>query len=1289
MSKSKLHASVSSVLLLAMAATVPAVVYAEKDNDDAGARRQAMDEWYNESYGNRESNTEAHAHGHGKPLWTPQYERFMRDAAARERSRYASTLPQSNTSNAISPNVAAVASGTTWTNIGPTKATYEENGGTLNVTDSGRVNAIVTDPANTNIVYLGTSGGGVWKTTDGGTTWAAKTETLGALAVGSLAMDPNSSSTLYLGLGDPFDGTGVGMSKTTDGGNTWSNPVLLGNSAKIPATLVSPSNSTIVLAGTDAGLYRSTNSGASFTKITLATGQSVDPYVWSIAWGGGTNFVLTLEANHAATTGTTDGQIWRSTDSGATWTKATGVTDSLGVGRMTVASAPSNRAVMYAEAAVPNAATPANDLANIFKSTDGGATWTGIAKSGTTYKNYTNTNSESSSLKTLLGGQSWYNQTVVVSNTDANVAYFGGQLLLAKTTDGGSTFSQKSNWLAQFSLPYVHADFHGSHIAANGDLYVGTDGGVFKSTDAGATFTYTLNIGIASHLVYQVGSSIQNRNAVIVGLQDNGTRVRESNTSVFNQEIGGDGFGCDINRSNASQMLGSLYYTRPYKSTDGGLNFTQACSGITECNNSSTGAFITRIIPAASDTTGNTVYTFASAKVYKSTNYAGSWTAVGSTGMIPSGAIVRNFGVAPSNGSVLGVVGSGGNASISTNGGTSWTAVGTTNLPGNGNSLSWISFDPTNTSIVYIASVAPDSTKTHLWKSTNGGTSWTAIDSAASGFPNGVPVNSLQPDPTNGQYLYAGTHLGVYRSTDGGATWARFGTGMPLVNVTSLYIAPDASLVRAATFGRSVWELIPAANANPVAGFSFTTSNLVANFTDSSTDSDGTIASRSWNFGDSTTSTATNPSHTYSAAGTYSVTLTVTDNGGATNSLTKSVTVSSAPNVPPTANFSFVTSGLTATFTDSSTDSDGTVASRSWNFGDSTTSTATNPSHAYAAAGTYSVTLTATDNSGATNSVTKSVTVTAPANVAPTANFTFTTTSLTANFTNTSTDSDGTIASSSWNFGDGTATSSTTSPSHTYAAAGTYSVALTVTDNGGLTNTKTTSVTVSNSTCGGTVLCNGVAVTGIGVATTGGTVTYTMVVPAGATGLKFVIAGGTGDADMYVKFGAAPTTTVYDCRPYVAGNSETCNIATAQAGTYYVMLRAYSAFTGVSLTGSYTAGTPPGPSFTNNTVMTINDNTTITSNIVVSGVTGAASATLKVPVDITHTYQGDLVVTLIAPNNTQFVLWNRTGGGTDNIKQTFTVNASSVTAPNGTWKLQVSDQAAGDVGTLNSWGLQF
>jgi PKD repeat protein len=190
----------------------------------------------------------------------------------------------------------------------------------------------------------------------------------------------------------------------------------------------------------------------------------------------------------------------------------------------------------------------------------------------------------------------------------------------------------------------------------------------------------------------------------------------------------------------------------------------------------------------------------------------------------------------------------------------------------------------------------------------------------------------------------------------------------------------------------------------------------------------------------------------------------VTDNAGAPGTVTKSVTVTAAPpaNVAPSAVFTSTVSNLALSVDGSgSTDADGTIASYAWDFGDGSTGTGKTASHTYAAAGTFAVKLTVTDNAGAPGTVTRSVTVTAPVNSAPTAAFTSTAANLALSVdASTSTDAEGTIASYAWDFGDGTSGTGKTA-SHTYAAAGTYAVKLTVTDNAGAPGTVTRSVTVT------------------------------------------------------------------------------------------------------------------------------------------------------------------------------------------------------------------------------------
>lgn len=195
---------------------------------------------------------------------------------------------------------------------------------------------------------------------------------------------------------------------------------------------------------------------------------------------------------------------------------------------------------------------------------------------------------------------------------------------------------------------------------------------------------------------------------------------------------------------------------------------------------------------------------------------------------------------------------------------------------------------------------------------------------------------------------------------------------------------------------------------------------------------------------------------------------------------------------------------------------------------------------------------------------------------------------------------------------------------------------------------------------------------------------WTMTVPANASVLRFVTAGGSGDADLYVKFGGKPSTTSYDCRSNRSSNTETCVFPKPQAGTYHVMLRGWGAYAGVSLTGSYS--TVARTVYANEADIAIIDRGTVTSAIAVAGRGGNAPADTQVEVDIHHTYRGDLKVELLAPDGTAYLLHDRTGGSADDLRQIYTVDLSSELI-NGEWKLRVTDLARGDTGQINRWSI--
>jgi hypothetical protein len=750
----------------------------------------------------------------GEP--TPEYLDFKARLAAEEMARVAASR--------MVPAIPG--SSSTWINLGPTaNRTIAE----FPDIDTGRPVDIATHPSNPQILYVAMSGGGVFKCTNadlnaaGDWTWTPITDSLptsgssGNVSLGAMAMNPadGTGNTLYIGLGDAFDATGRGLYRTSNGGTSWSEASGLGNATRTYDIL--PVTASIVLVGTNDGLKRSTDGGATFSPISL--GGSATGLIWSIQGFNATELICTRE--DAGGTGT----LWYSSDAGATWTQATasGLTSP---GRITVAT--SAASASQAWGIYENTGT-GKIQRGLLSTSDKGHSWTFVTAptvSGGLFQGIGNQMGTD-------GSQAFYNHGLAVDPTNANRVFVGSNLALYRTENGGASWDQLTHWYANRHV-YAHADFHTAAWSKTGPstLFIGSDGGLCIVRDpaiasgaiptSGSGSVNSLvtfidnrrNRGLATHLIYNIGSTLasspaDSRYRISLGLQDNGTRVRQDmgsglqNSGTFEDGIGGDGFGTAFHRTNGNLVLGTIYYTQVFRSTDGGTSFSSASSGISESGDGSpTGAPFAPTIALGNTANPDTVYTWVFKKVYKSTNFGSSWTAMNMTGFDTSRSI-RNVTASASDANAVAVVTSGGTGFVTYNGGSSWTQFGT--IPNHGTFMSYVWFDTSSPATLYAASTAVSSSNNHLWKSTNSGATWTAIDGG--GFPAGIPVYVVQNDPTNSSTLLAGTDFGVYRSDNGGSTWSRYGQGLPMVAVRDLYIAPDGSFVRAGTYGRGVWEI--------------------------------------------------------------------------------------------------------------------------------------------------------------------------------------------------------------------------------------------------------------------------------------------------------------------------------------------------------------------------------------------------------------------------------------------------------------------------------------------------
>ena len=626
-----------------------------------------------------------------------------------------------------------------WTSIGPAP------GGLY----SGRVPAIAVHPTDGNTVYIGAADGGVWKTTNGGTSWTPLTDDQPSLASGCLAIDPLNPNVIYWGTGEPYSSIdaygGAGILKSVDGGATWS-VVGLTNEKRITRIAINPANPDILLAATWGGIYRSTNGGMSWTKTsTFSSGWDVaiDPSNPLICYAGASG-------------------VYKSTNGGVSWSQLTnGIPTS--TGRLVLAIASSAPSTVYV--LVSNT--------KFYKSTDAGASWTSLPIASD-----------------LFGSQGWYDITIGVSPTNPDIVLIGG-------IDAYYSFTGGNSWTRIISgqHPDCHSIIFGP--AGTGIVYLGTDGGMNRSSDNGMTFT-RINNNLAITQFYSVGLDYLTPLNIWGGTQDNGLQKSKLAGGLGWWELLGGDYGfavVDYTNSKIAYATQANGFRRRIQLEiyDGMQSNVAINNGITE-----NGAWLTPII-IHPDTIA-ILYT-ATTKIYRTTNQGDLWATT--TTSFPWGSsLIRQLAIPRTSSQTL-YASPGSTLYKSIDAGVTWSNV-STGLPGR--TITSIVPHQTIPSRVYLT--VSGSGTGHIFKSTDAGNNWTSING---NFPTDLPANSVAIDPSNDLNLYIGTDLGMWSTADGGVTWIK-DDSFPNSAVVMLGITSDNYLV-AATHGRSMFKA--ALNSGP------------------------------------------------------------------------------------------------------------------------------------------------------------------------------------------------------------------------------------------------------------------------------------------------------------------------------------------------------------------------------------------------------------------------------------------------------------------------------------------